>query len=149
MSDIDISQLSALQLKALRDSIESQLVDRELIELDKLRAEILELCSSRGYTLQQVIAPLKKKTSKAKNAGPHFVKGQLYQNPDNPAESWKGFGGRPLWLRDFLAKGGSIEQLTPSAPSVSPTPPEVPPTKPVPPVKPASPKKKPVTPKKA
>lgn len=112
MADIDISQLSALELKALRENIETQLVDREVMELDKLRADVLELCSSRGYTLQQVMAPLRKKAAKPK-ADAHFVKGQPYRNPEDPTQVWRGFGGRPLWLRNFLAKGGTMEQLTP------------------------------------
>lgn len=114
MADIDISQLSALELKALRDNIETQLVDREALELDKLRADVLELCSSRGYTLQQVMAPLRKKAVKPKS-DTHFVKGQPYRNPEDPTQVWRGFGGRPLWLRDFLAKGGTMAQLTPKA----------------------------------
>lgn len=114
MANIDISQLSALELKALRENIETQLVDREVFELDKLRADVLELCSSRGYTLQQVMAPLRKKAAKPKS-DTHFVKGQPYRNPEDPTQVWRGFGGRPLWLRNFLAKGGAMEQLTPKA----------------------------------
>lgn len=118
MADIDISQLSALELKALRENIETQLVDREVMELDKLRADVLELCSSRGYTLQQVIAPLRKKAAKSKS-DTHFVKGQPYRNPEDPTQVWRGFGGRPIWLREYLAKGGTMAQLTPKA--VEPT----------------------------
>lgn len=114
MTDIDISQLSALELKALRDNIETQLVDREALELDKLRADVLELCSSRGYTLQQVMAPIRKKAVKPKS-DTHFVKGQPYRNPEDPTQVWRGFGGRPIWLREYLAKGGTIELLSPTA----------------------------------
>lgn len=114
MADIDISQLSALELKALRDNIETQLVDREALELDKLRADVLELCSSRGYTLQQVMAPIRKKAAKPKS-DTHFVKGQPYRNPEDPTQVWRGFGGRPIWLREYLAKGGTMAQLTPKA----------------------------------
>ena len=33
-----------------------------------------------------------------------------YANPDNPSETWAGFGRKPKWLEEHLGKGGSLDQ---------------------------------------
>lgn len=109
---VDISQLSVQELLVLRENINTQMVTRQQVELDKLRADVLELCASRGYTLQQVMAPLRKTAPrKATGADAHFVKGKTYQNPANLTQTWQGFGQRPTWVRDHLAGGGTVAQL--------------------------------------
>lgn len=108
MTTPDISNLSAAQLKALKDSIDQQIVEREAAELSALRADVLQLCAARGYTLQQVLDSVRKPGGKPAF---HFIRGQIYSNPDDPTQTWRGFGGRPLWLRDFLEKGGAPKTL--------------------------------------
>lgn len=119
---VDISQLSVSDLQALRAEIDTQMAARRLAELDKLRADILEMCSARGFTLQEVLAPARKKKN-AKDGGPeiHFTKGMTYRNPADPSQTWQGFGQRPSWLRDYLANGGTVEALA-AEPAEAPAP---------------------------
>jgi DNA-binding protein H-NS len=34
-----------------------------------------------------------------------------YRNPENPSITWSGRGKQPVWLSEYLAAGGSIEDV--------------------------------------
>jgi len=38
--------------------------------------------------------------------------GPVYRNPNNSAETWSGRGRQPKWVRDALARGARLEDLT-------------------------------------
>lgn len=97
---ISIDGLSAVELKALRESIDKTIVKRREEDLDTLRAEILELVSNRGYSLQDVMT----RTTKGR-AVVSYVRGKKYQHPDDPTKIWECTGSRPQWVRDVLTSG--------------------------------------------
>lgn len=52
---LDISNLSASELRDLRASIDKTIEQKVRQELANLRAEIVSIVTARGYTLQQVM----------------------------------------------------------------------------------------------
>jgi DNA-binding protein H-NS len=35
-----------------------------------------------------------------------------YRNPANESETWSGRGRQPIWVKDFVENGGSMDQVT-------------------------------------
>jgi len=98
---ISIDGLSAIELKALRENIDKTIIKRREEDLDALRAEIIELVASRGYSLQEVMA----RATKSKAPTASYVRGKTYRHPDDPTKTWLCTGSRPQWVRDVLGSG--------------------------------------------
>lgn len=104
--ELDISILSASELRDLRANIDKTIELREKEELAQLRAEIIDIVTSRGYTLQQI---MDFKTNSAQS--PAFTRGKHYADPANPKQVWKCTGSRPLWVRNLLANGVTLIEV--------------------------------------
>lgn len=97
---LDISNLSASELRDLRASIDKTIEQKARQELANLRAEIVSIVTARGYMLQQV---MDFKTNSTQQAA--FVRGRCYADPANPEKIWQCTGSRPQWVRSLLANG--------------------------------------------
>lgn len=113
MAQIDLSALSLPQLKALLDKIRAQIVRADVASRKKLRADLAILCAAQGFTLEDVLGTQRAVTKPVSNKDDthRFVRGQSYGNPENRTQVWNGWGPRPLWVKNFLANGGTPEQL--------------------------------------
>lgn len=119
---MELEGLNIQELQNLKLSIDRQLATRKAAEFDKLQADIIALCTERGFALQDVLKAFRKQPARpVRAAGPvvNFVKGTAYRNPANPTQVWQGFGGRPAWLKQHLDNGGTVAQLTPALEATS------------------------------
>lgn len=103
---LDISSLSASELRDLRANIDKTIEQRAKQEIAQLRAEIVSIVTARGYTLQQV---MDFKTNSAQSLT--FTRGKHYADPANPEKVWHCAGGRPQWVRSLLANGVSFVEV--------------------------------------
>jgi len=103
---MDISNLSLVELKNLLEQIPAELTRREKEERAKLRKEIEALVQSRGFSLDDLVGDSTTKEIKEKK--PVAIK---YRHPQDDSLSWTGRGRQPRWIVEYLANGGTLEQL--------------------------------------
>ena len=112
-SEFHISTIPTLKLKALFKDIETELKHREVTDKKKALERMRDIAGEYGLTLSEVInkdGRLDTKKPKLKNADQsHKAK---YINPDNPTLTWSGRGQQPKWVKEALAKGKTLEQLS-------------------------------------
>lgn len=103
---MDITTLSAAELKSLLEKIPAEITRREKEEKALIRKELEALAAQRGYALDDLLGNTVEKVAKVKKAV--AVK---YRHPKDASLTWSGRGKRPRWTAEFLANGGTLEQL--------------------------------------
>lgn len=100
-----------------RAELENAIKAAIVIEKPAAIASVLELINDFNLTAEEcgfkVVVP-KKKASNAvdKPDGRKAPKPAKYRNPNNPNETWTGLGAKnkkPVWVQEYLAAGGKIE----------------------------------------
>ncbi|MDB4222407.1 H-NS histone family protein [Granulosicoccus sp.] len=73
--------------------------------------ELHELMDSAAVTkaASGTVRVPSRKTGKAGKRGKVAPK---YKNPANESETWTGRGRQPIWVRDYVQSGGSLDQVT-------------------------------------
>lgn len=77
--------------------------------------EIIELFDLTAKDCGFKVSGAKKQSSEGENKpdGRSAPKPAKYRNPSNPNETWTGLGAKnkkPVWVQEYLAKGGKIEE---------------------------------------
>ena len=103
---MDISTLSVPELKSLLDKIPGEISRREKEEKNRIRKELEELAAKSGYSLNELLGEAEEKLAKPKK--PVAIK---YRHPQDASLTWTARGRQPKWIVEFLAAGGTLEQL--------------------------------------
>lgn len=106
---MDISTLTLAELKALQQQIPAEIQRREKQEKTRIRQELEALALKNGYTLDELLGEAGRQVRKASK--PVAVK---YRHPNDSTLFWTGRGRQPKWVVEFLAGGGTLEQLSAS-----------------------------------
>lgn len=103
---MDLSTLTAAQLRDLQQQIPAELKRREAQEKQNILSEVKAFAKARGYALEDLVG---KEIAKPKASGGKVkVK---YRHPKDASLAWTGRGRQPKWVVEWLAKGGKIEAL--------------------------------------
>lgn len=100
---MNLSTMTMVELRNLHDKIEQEIGSRERQDLSKAREQIMAIAQQAGIPLKQLIFD-----------GLHPRTGKVavrYRNPDNAAEQWTGRGRQPLWVKNWVESGKSIDLL--------------------------------------
>ncbi|EZP41761.1 H-NS family nucleoid-associated regulatory protein [Janthinobacterium lividum] len=100
---MDLFTMTMLELRKLEDNVKQELNSREREDLNKAREQIMAIAQQAGIPLKQLILD-----------GLHPRTGKVavrYRHPDNTAEQWTGRGRQPLWVRQWVESGKSIDLL--------------------------------------
>ena len=100
---MNVSTMTMVELRNLQDKIEQEIGSRERQDLSKAREQIMAIAQQAGIPLKQLILE-----------GLHPRTGKVavrYRNPDNAAEQWTGRGRQPLWVKNWVESGKSIDLL--------------------------------------
>lgn len=103
---MDLSTLSASQLRELQQQIPAELKRREAQEKVNILNEVRAFAKARGYAIEDLLA----KESKAKSASGSKVRVK-YRHPENAALEWTGRGRKPKWVEAWVANGGALDSL--------------------------------------
>jgi DNA-binding protein H-NS len=101
---MDISTLSVEELNSLLEKLPAEIKRREADEKKRIRKEVEELIANSGYSLNDLLGDAAEKVAKVKK--PVRVK---YRTPDGG--EWTGRGRKPKFIVEFIAQGGTLEQL--------------------------------------
>ena len=100
---MDLSTMTMLELRKLEDNVKQELNSREREDLNKAREQIMAIAQQAGIPLKQLILDgLQPRTGKV---------AVRYRNADNATEQWTGRGRQPLWVRQWVESGKSIDLL--------------------------------------
>ncbi len=103
---IDIKSLNAAELKELAKQIEKRVVEVEKETLKTALKEMHAIADKLGVSFEAVIAMHRGKDRKStKKSTAKNV------NPDNRSQTWTGRGRQPLWIKEALNAGKSIDDL--------------------------------------
>ncbi len=101
---MEISQLTLVELKELLQRLPAEIKRREKEEMGKARKEIEAIAAAHGFSLDDLLGGVSEPKVKKAVA----VK---YRHPENAELAWTGRGRQPKWVSDFLASGGTTEEL--------------------------------------
>lgn len=109
----DLSALSLVQLLELQTEIGVLITEKKKAEKAALIAEFERKAQESGFALADLFAGTSHAPSggsKGKKAtADHASVPPKYRNPANPQETWSGRGRQPVWVREFVAKGGNLD----------------------------------------
>jgi DNA-binding protein H-NS len=105
VSNIDLSKMSADDLKSLVSSAERALRERHQQRVVELRREAEDLAKIMNMSVAEVFGIEKGGKPAGKKLAPK------YMNPANPSQTWSGRGKRPTWLAEALARGEKLESF--------------------------------------
>ncbi|PHV07723.1 histidinol phosphate phosphatase [Janthinobacterium sp. BJB412] len=100
---MDLSNLSAADLRDLQEQIKRELKQRESQDKAKAREQIFAIAQSVGLPLKDLIgAGVRAKTG---TVAPR------YRNPADASQQWTGRGRQPKWVKDWVDAGKAIDLL--------------------------------------
>lgn len=102
---MDITTISIPDLKALLNEIPKEIARREKYEKARIRKELEELAAKAGFSLDDLLGQAEENTKVRK---PVAAK---YRHPQDASLEWTGRGRQPKWVAEFIATGGTVEQL--------------------------------------
>lgn len=102
MSNIDIDGLSLAELKHLQKDVAKAIDGYEDRQRQEARAALEAKARDMGFSLSELLDAPRRKSARKVNP-------PKYRHPENPDLTWSGRGRRPDWVKDILAKGGSLE----------------------------------------
>jgi DNA-binding protein H-NS len=100
---MDLSNLSAADLRNLLEQAKRELKKRETQDLQKAKDEIFAIAQRVGLPLKELIA-----TNPRGKGGTVAAR---FRNPDDAAQQWTGRGRQPKWVKDWVDSGKSIDDL--------------------------------------
>jgi len=106
---MDLSNMSAVELRGLQEQIKQQLKQRESQELAQAREQIQAIADSVGVPLKELIGTAV--TARAGKGGKGSTVAPQFRNPSDGAQLWSGRGRQPQWVKDWLASGKTIDLL--------------------------------------
>lgn len=102
---MELSNLSLAELKNLLQELPDEIKRREKDEKAKARRDLDAFAAERGFTLEELLDNPKEKKERTPVAA-------KYRHPQHADMQWTGRGRQPKWIVEFIAQGGTLEQLS-------------------------------------
>jgi DNA-binding protein H-NS len=100
---MDLSNLSASDLRNLLEQAKRELKKRESQDVQKAKEEIFAIAQRVGVPLKDLIA--------TNTRGKGGTVAARYRNPADQNQQWTGRGRQPKWVKDWLDTGKAIDEL--------------------------------------
>jgi DNA-binding protein H-NS len=104
---IDLTGLSIPDLEKLIDTAKTRIEQLKRQQLVELRRSLEQQAKEAGFDIYELFGG--GRSSKA--AGEKKPVAPKYRDPDNPNNTWSGRGKHPVWLREALAAGKTLESF--------------------------------------
>jgi DNA-binding protein H-NS len=125
---MDLSALNLAELRRLQTRVETEITRRTSTARKDLLKKVQKLAAEAGVSMDELMAreaveaPKKRaggrgaaKKTKAKSATAGVKIPVKYRHPEKPELAWTGRGRKPRWVEDWIAGGGTLEQVTVAA----------------------------------
>ena len=113
MTATDLSTLSYSELLKLSTELDQQIDAKRTEELKVLADGYIKKLQSAGFSVQEAIDALRPYLADAKASQKRDATSvkPLYQDPNNPENTWSGRGRAARWLADYEAQGRSRDEF--------------------------------------
>lgn len=112
------STWSLEKLKKERLKIDKAIKTAEKRDKKATLAKMAIIAKQNGFELQELMSDLDVKNavhiktrSAPKSGKPRGKVAPKYSNPDEPSQTWTGRGRQPLWVKELLESGGTLDEL--------------------------------------
>lgn len=113
---MNYSNMSLEDLRKERTRIERAIAGKEKKSKQEATAKIAAIAKDAGIDLAELKKSSGRKAVGAKDRGrPGVKRGKVppkYRNPKDSTSTWTGRGRKPVWVREHLENGGSLESIT-------------------------------------
>jgi DNA-binding protein H-NS len=100
---MNLSDLSLTELQSLENKIAQEIKKRQKEKIAKAREQIMSIAQSTGLPLKDLInAPTRGKGLKV---------AVQYRHPSDTSLQWTGRGHQPVWVREWIASGKTLDAL--------------------------------------
>lgn len=103
---IDLKNMSVDQLGELISRAQARIVEVKEETVNKLREELSAKAKAHGFDISELFG-----RGKAKRMVKTPVKPK-YRHPGNADVTWSGRGRQPVWVREALAAGKTLDDLS-------------------------------------
>lgn len=100
---VDLNSLSLEELTALSKDVAKAIENFQTRKRAEALAAIEAAAKDHGFTLAELTDGAIKSKPEPKPA--------KYRHPENPEVTWSGRGRQPIWIKEALAAGKSLEQF--------------------------------------
>lgn len=100
---MDLSNMSASELRNLQEQVKRELKKRESQDVQKAKEEIFAIAQRVGLPLKELIA--------TPGRGKGGTVAARYRNPGDATQQWTGRGRQPKWVKEWLDSGKSVDDL--------------------------------------
>ncbi|MEP3347288.1 MAG: H-NS histone family protein [Litoreibacter sp.] len=107
MAKIDLRPLSLTELKSLKARVEKAIERHDKKQKSKALAVVKAKAKELGFSLGELTGEV----TKAPKAAAKKPSKAAYRHPDDSSKTWAGRGARPLWLKDALKAGKSLDDF--------------------------------------
>ena len=102
---MNLSNLSSSELRNLQEQIKRELKQREGMDKQKAREQILAIAQQAGVPLRELLAGFPGTRNKGGKVAAR------YRNPATAAEQWTGRGRQPKWVKEWVDGGKPLDGL--------------------------------------
>jgi len=99
-----LTDYSLAQLRTLEAQVVEELKKRHFLGISQAREQILHIARGAGISVDELLSG---KSPKNSQRDPVPVK---YRDPNEPTHQWSGRGRQPLWVKDWIASGKSLDE---------------------------------------
>lgn len=104
---IDLSALSAADMRNLLDQVEMEIKLRATDEINKARDQIRAIAQSVGIPLDELVGQVSKATKKEKGG----TAPTRFKHPQDETLKWSGRGRQPKWVKEWAEGGKSLDEI--------------------------------------
>lgn len=101
---MDLSNYSTPELNQLKKDIDKELNKRRRQDVKQAQKELKEVADKYGLAVSDLVPA---------NAGKSGGRSGTirFRHPEDPNKGWSGRGRKPAWIKDWEARGRSVEEL--------------------------------------
>lgn len=101
---MDLSKYTSEELRWLKKDIDKELASRRKEDARKAQKELKSVAERYGFTLNELVSGQGTKPVRSK-ADVRF------RHPKDSNKTWSGRGRKPVWVKEWEASGGDLEEL--------------------------------------
>ncbi len=109
LSSLDLQQWQQKDLLSLQRMLAEELERRSSSERKAAIQQINAICQQVGVPILEILSLTHLKRTTGPRLGSKVD--VRYQHPEKPELKWTGRGRQPIWMRQWLETGGTMEQL--------------------------------------
>lgn len=103
----DLNGMSLSELRQLQNSVASAIAAHEKKARKEAKAAVEKAAREMGFSIGELFGG-----EAARSGGKQQASAPKYADPADPSRTWTGRGRKPNWVKAYLEKGKSLDDLS-------------------------------------